>query len=254
MRLLQGLGKHFNIVERKILSPIVQTLIAPRLQHDIDGLVEARMSLIRRDPEGLELLRVEAATRAPIDAATGENIEERDFLGQSQRMVQCRERHRGADTQLLGARGRIRAHHRNRRAHAVVVEMMLSEPDRIVARVIHDLDALERAIVNRRQRHPAIGPTEELQYSEFHLRLTYESTVGLEDRGVPNPKRPAMQVPWSATTSVMRRGRWSVLHRMQNQAELRRAPAWLLVFGSTASHRGLMGCSHRGLIYARKSF
>ena len=44
--------------------PIVQTLIAPRLQHDIDGLLKACMSLIEREAEGLELLRVEAATRA----------------------------------------------------------------------------------------------------------------------------------------------------------------------------------------------
>ena len=94
--------------------------------------MKALVGLGRRDAEGLELARIESAPGAPVHATARQNIEQRDLLGQSQRMIQRGECHRGADAQFFRARGRIRAHHRNRGAHAVVVEMMLGQPDRIV--------------------------------------------------------------------------------------------------------------------------
>src|SRR5215469_15582019 len=47
--------------------------------------------------------------------------------------------------------------------------MMLSQPDRVIAAAVHDLDALQSAGKNRWQRNSALRPTEELQDSKFHF-------------------------------------------------------------------------------------
>src|SRR6202022_3511084 len=47
---------------------------------------------------------------------------------------------------------------------------MLGEPDRIVAGLVHDLDALQGACIDRRQIAPALRPAEELQNPELHRR------------------------------------------------------------------------------------
>jgi hypothetical protein len=46
--------------------------------------------------------------------------------------------------------------------------MMLSEPYGIVARGVHNGDALERHVVDGGERHRAVQPAEELQNADFH--------------------------------------------------------------------------------------
>src|SRR3979409_1779657 len=55
--------------------------------------------------------RGEASPGAPIDPAARQHVEQRHFLGEAQRMIERRQRHRRADAQAFGARGGQRAQH-----------------------------------------------------------------------------------------------------------------------------------------------
>src|SRR5437899_1459393 len=129
MRLLKRLGQHLEIVEGMETATKVEAWIAPGLQHDLDSLVEADVTFVWRHAESAELARIEAAAGAPIDAASGQNIEQGDFLGEAHRMIERGERHCGADAKPLGASGSVGTHHGDRGAHAIIVEVMLGEPD-----------------------------------------------------------------------------------------------------------------------------
>ena len=65
------------------------------------------------------------------------------------------------DAEIARAGGDVGAHDVDRWADAVGAEMVLGQPDAVVARLVHDRDSLERALVDRGQRH-APRPREEL--------------------------------------------------------------------------------------------
>src|ERR1700681_2668556 len=124
-------------------TAIGHTIVDPGTHDDIHGFAEARATLFDGNAENTELARIEAAAGAPVNAAAGENVEQCNLFSQAQRMIERCKRDAGAYTQALGTSGRIGAHHRNRRTYAVIVEVMLRQPDRVVAGLVHDLDTLE---------------------------------------------------------------------------------------------------------------
>src|SRR5947209_5754445 len=83
-------------------------------------------------------------------------------------MIERSERHRRADAQALRSSGSQCPDHMHGRAHAEAAEVMLGEPDRIVAGPVHDLDPLQGAGIDRCQIDPPLRPTEELQDPELH--------------------------------------------------------------------------------------
>ena len=91
-------------------------------------------------------------------------------------MIKGCERDSGTDADIAGAGGRICTHHRNRRADAVIAEMMIGEPDRVVTAAVHDFDTLQGASVDGGQGLASLRPTEKLQNSEFHLFFTHPET------------------------------------------------------------------------------
>ena len=62
-------------------------------------------------------------------------------------------------------------HQMDRRADAVVREMMLRQPDRVVAGAVHGIDPGQRAFVDDLERIASAGPAEELKNAEFHERV-----------------------------------------------------------------------------------
>jgi hypothetical protein len=145
----------------------VQAIVAPRREDDVHALAEAVGALLRRHAERRELVAIEAAPGAPVHAAAGEDVDQRDFLGEPQRIVEGRERHGEADPDIPRARGDVRGHDVDGRAHAVRAEVMLGQPHAVVARLVHDLDARERPLVHRGERD-APRPREELQDADLH--------------------------------------------------------------------------------------
>src|SRR4029450_5621206 len=87
-RPLQGLGQHLDIVEGEVRALEAEALLAPGLEHDLDGLAKALGAFLRRHTEVLELEMGEAAARAPVDAAARQHVEQRHFLGETYRMIE----------------------------------------------------------------------------------------------------------------------------------------------------------------------
>ena len=86
MRTLVRLRQDFDLFVAVKFAFECETLARPRRKDDFDGLSKARCAFCWVDVEYCELGRVEASSGTPIDPPTGEDIEERDLLGDSQRM------------------------------------------------------------------------------------------------------------------------------------------------------------------------
>src|SRR6266481_839021 len=71
MRLLQRLGQHFHLVERKEAAAIAQLFTAPGPYDHVDGLAEALLTLAHRHLERAEFTIVEASPGTPIHPSTG---------------------------------------------------------------------------------------------------------------------------------------------------------------------------------------
>src|SRR5262249_16480491 len=146
-------------------------------------------------PEGLEFHPVEAAAGAPVHAPAREHVEQRHLLGEPQRVVERGQRHREPDAQRARARGHVAPHDVDRRAHAVGVEVVLGEPHAVVPRLLHDLDARERARIDLGERD-APRPREELEHADLHAvsppgpRATRESITRLALRYAAEPWPP----------------------------------------------------------------
>src|SRR5262249_21192182 len=170
MRQLRRLWQYFDILEAEVLAGEVKAFVGPGAQHDFHGLAKPRCAFFGRHPKRGEFDTREAAPGAPIDPTAGQNVEAGDFLGKPQRMVEGGERHRRPDAQSLCARCRQCSDHVHRGTHAEAAEMMLGEPNRVIAGAVHDLDPLQRAGIDRRQIDAALRPAEKLQNPELHRR------------------------------------------------------------------------------------
>ena len=217
-RSLCRLRQNLDILEPEILSRVVQPLLAPRPQHDLHGFPESRRTFFRRHPERGELPARKPAAGTPVHPPARQHVQKSHFLGKPKRMVERGQRHRGADPQPPGPSRGKGPHHVDRRTHAEAGEMMLCQPNRVIAGSIHDLDALNRPIIHRGQIDPPLRPTEELQDAELHrsatptrgsndarpaagaiplLRPPAAPEVPLSHAGSSNTHRPASQAPRS---------------------------------------------------------
>src|SRR5271165_1872308 len=113
MRMLERLRQNFNVIEREVRTAISKPLIAPCCQDYLDRLTKTEVALVLWHAESPELTRIESTAGTPIHPTPGQDVEQRDFLRQPNGMVERGERHSGADSQSIGPRGRVRAHHRD---------------------------------------------------------------------------------------------------------------------------------------------
>ena len=171
MRNLHRLWQHLHPVEAEMLAGEGQFFVGPSAQDDLDRLTEAGGAFIRRHAEILELDSGKAAAGAPIDAAPRQHVEQGHLLGEAQRVVEGRQRHAGADAQAARAGGGEHPHHVHRWADAEARKMVLGEPHRVEAGLVHDLDALQGARIDLAKIDPPLRPAEELQHREFPPRL-----------------------------------------------------------------------------------
>src|SRR5215510_13575992 len=168
MRLLQRLRQDFDALVAVIFALVGQLVVAPGLEHDIDRLVEAWGALFTGDAKGFEFAALKTASSTPIDASTRQHVEQGHFLSKPQRVVKGCKRDARTDAKALRSGCCHYAHHVYGRAHGKGRKVVLGEPDHVVARLVHDDDALERHGIDRGKRYRAILPTEELQHADFH--------------------------------------------------------------------------------------
>src|SRR5205823_14015721 len=123
--------------------------------------------------EAAELVRLVAATDPADEAPVGQVIEDRDLLGQAQRLPD-RQHERGCcDPQAPGALGDLERLQEGRRRHPVIREVVLGHQDEVVTHLFGVLDLLEALF---EQALPAaqrgIGPL--VEHPKFH-RITPSS-------------------------------------------------------------------------------
>ncbi len=73
-------------------------------------------------------------------------------------------------------RGDVGGHHVDGRTDAVAAEMVLGEPDGVVAGLVHDVYSFHCAAIDRLDWEASFGPAKELQYAKFHNVFPLRST------------------------------------------------------------------------------
>ena len=149
VRVLERPRQDEDVVEVIELAVMAEAFVPPGLLDYVRGLSEPFVDIICCHAEKLELCRVEAAARAPVEAPIREDVEHAQLFGEAQRMVVGVERDRGADAKTLRSRGDVCGHEGDGRANAVRREVVLREPDAIELAVFHHGDAVHPPLVNR---------------------------------------------------------------------------------------------------------
>jgi hypothetical protein len=102
-----------------------------------------------RHAEQLELALAVAEAEADLEPAAAQLVEHGDVLGEAQRVLERAEQDRGADPHRrrpLRDRGQ---HREDRRQVAVAGDVVLGEPDRLVAELFRPRDLVEVLAVER---------------------------------------------------------------------------------------------------------
>ena len=163
-----GFGSTSTLVALEVIAREGHALLRPGGDHRLDVLAENSVAVLRVDAEGLEFGLLVAAADAPVHPASGKHVEQRHLLGQPQGVVERRQGDAGADAEVLRPRGHMGAHEVNRRTDAERAEVVFRQPHGVVAVLLHDVDALERPVVDLIQRNPPVGPGKELENAYLH--------------------------------------------------------------------------------------
>ncbi len=86
-------------------------------------------------------------------------------------MVKGRRGDACTNAQMLCLAGHVHAHQMHRGTDTVTRKVVLGQPHGIIARFIHNRDALQSPLINGRQRHAPLWPAKKLQNAEFHCAM-----------------------------------------------------------------------------------
>src|SRR5262249_30587290 len=148
----------------------------PRADHQRDRLVEARLRLLGRDLEAVELAVAIALADAEVEAAAGDEIERRRLLGEQHWIVPGQHDDAGAEPQGRGAHGERREQHQRRRHLVPAGEVVLDQEGRAVAeRLGLDIvvEPVAKALAGLGTEILAVG-LGRAEETEFHVR-TYSA-------------------------------------------------------------------------------
>src|SRR5688572_2511093 len=104
-RLLRGPRGYARLVEAEDAALVREMLAGPGLAKDLRGLAGPAHPLLCRNAEHPELLLAPAETEPENEPAARKLVHDGSVLGQSQRVVERREHHPGAEPDPLGDRG-----------------------------------------------------------------------------------------------------------------------------------------------------
>jgi hypothetical protein len=145
MRLLQRRRRDNRVADGEELARVIEPLALPRLAHDRQRLVEARLALAVRNAEPVIGARAAATADAEIEAALAQMIDRRDLLRDTQRVRERQHDDGHADADARGARGHERREVHRRRLHgAPRIEVDFAEPHAVEAPRLARLRQLQR--------------------------------------------------------------------------------------------------------------
>src|SRR5205814_8375520 len=129
---LRGPGHDGHFLREKVFALERETLVRPRADDEIERLVEALAALLLRDPIAGIVQRRGAAADAEFEAAVAEDVGDRDFLGDLDRVMHRQQRHRRAEADAARPLGRSGQHHqRIGKYRKASTEVKFAEPYRI---------------------------------------------------------------------------------------------------------------------------
>ena len=135
MRALRRRRLHDDILEVPEPALVGKSLARrPRTRHDLDGLVEARLGLVRRNLEASELAVPVTLADTEIEAATGKKVERCRLFREQHWIVPGRNDHRGTQTQCRCAHCQRAKQHQGRGHLVPAAEMMLDRETRMKAK------------------------------------------------------------------------------------------------------------------------
>jgi hypothetical protein len=170
MRALPRLGDEAGLADREEASLVGKPLLGPRPQHDVHRLVEALAVLLLGDVIAAELGGAVAAAHADVEPPLGDDVDQRELLGQAQRVVEGEDRGGEPDAHAACAGGGGGGEAGRIDGEAVVDEVMLGEPDLVEAELLRPLHLLELAVHDLGVAQPRRGLEEE-EGSETHAHL-----------------------------------------------------------------------------------
>ena len=86
-------------------------------------------------------------------------------------MVKGRQGDARTNTEMLCLAGHVHTHEMHRGTDTIICKVVLGQPHGIVARFIHDGDALQSPFVDGQQRYTTLWPAEKLQNTKFHYAM-----------------------------------------------------------------------------------
>jgi hypothetical protein len=86
--LLHRARDNVGVLDREEASVVGEALLGPRVHEDVDGLLEALAALLLRDLIATELRGPVAAAHTHVQAAARDDVDQRELLGQAQRVME----------------------------------------------------------------------------------------------------------------------------------------------------------------------
>ena len=146
-------GVEFLAVKRERLR------VAERRAQIIDEFQRRRFALPVVETERAEVIRIDAGHEPKLHAAAEHLIDDGDFLGEPQRMIERHDVAHRPDAQPLGARaGADRVERRRRHPAFVGPEMMLDAERVVEAELVAQLQFAPQLLVALVRRHSGLGP------------------------------------------------------------------------------------------------
>ena len=168
MRLLQRPRHQGEIVEAVIAAAIRGDRLRPRCLDDVETFGETVLALLVGDAVGVVGAGKRAAANAEDQPAAADLVDRRGLLGETQRMPQRQDLHRGPDLDAMGPRcdrtgdGQWRRQQRPRRVH-----VDLGQPHHVEAPVFGGLD-LGKGLRERLGLRARLGRQKLVKDAEFH--------------------------------------------------------------------------------------
>ena len=149
--------------QRVVLAVMRERLLVERPEDDLDLLLEqlaVGLGVEHRGAEGLDLAGVVAAAHAEDHPAARQDVGGGEVLGQAQGVPHRRDVERAADADPRRHVGQMHRRHEDVRQALVplVLEMVLGQPDRVIAEVVHGPRHGLRLLEDRREVLVGIAP------------------------------------------------------------------------------------------------
>jgi hypothetical protein len=133
MRLLHGARPHVQALGRVEAPREIERLPAPALLHERDALLDALPAVAPVRLKRLIVLERAAAPDTYVEASAADDVQHRELLGQVHRMMERQQADAHAQSERRGVGRHVRCQDRRRRAEAIVVEVVLGNPDGVIA-------------------------------------------------------------------------------------------------------------------------